>query len=320
MNQMHDPGDERQNKPNASGSEKTVQNHEASLQFEQAALNTNFSDITMWDQPNIADMYASFTRARWYQLLNAELVKLINPAPTDVVLDLGTGTGSFARQLATHQGNNGHIIGIDNSQVMLRKGLELSGDFKSIEYRHGEAHRIGSPVLVAEEVQHISSANAMHLFKDPVAVLIESYEKLPPGGSFSFSTGFSLAATDFSRYEDVQDSFTKFLRRAKQLARNEGTLEEPSRSEKERRIFGIDGDAFMDQMGTLGFHNIKISNFLTYIPVQSVLDFLALPGVGAAVLPGVSEKKAAQYFTEALKSLDEASLPRNWVLIRGTKP
>jgi SAM-dependent methyltransferase len=67
----------------------------------------------------VAEEYERLTPALFGQLSN-DLVELLDPDPSALVLDAGTGTGTTADAVARRLGPDGAVVGVDPSLAMLR--------------------------------------------------------------------------------------------------------------------------------------------------------------------------------------------------------
>ena len=123
--------------------------------------------------------------ARWYDLqlglerpALAAAADLLAVGPQDVVLDVGTGTGGFLRELAARPGRPRVALGIDASPRMLARVPALPRGWQLLP---GEA---GALRLEDASVDAASCAYLLHLLAPAgrAAVLAELRRVLRPGG------------------------------------------------------------------------------------------------------------------------------------------
>ncbi len=126
-----------------------------------------------------ADLYSA-SRPNYPEKLLAHLASLLThgPAPAGDVLDVGSGTGIFTRQLRALLPSDITIIGVEPSADMRAKAMASSPDDDSLIYRDGTAERLpGSP----GHVRAVVAAASAHLF-DRQAFYTEALRLLAPSG------------------------------------------------------------------------------------------------------------------------------------------
>ena len=97
-------------------------------------------------------------------------------APGQRLLDLGTGTGTLARQFATRGAT---VIGVDPAAPMLEQARQLDAEAGvTVDYRVGRAEDTGLP---AASVDVVSAGQCWHWFDRPKAAQ-EIARVLVPGG------------------------------------------------------------------------------------------------------------------------------------------
>ena len=121
-------------------------------------------------------------RPRYPQWIFDALAKHLadNGAAQPLWLDIGSGTGIFARQLADKLPATTRIIGVEPSQAMLDKAIAASSDY-TIEFVRGTAEQLAADDAT---VDAISAATAAHWFDRPL-FYAESQRVLKPGGFFA---------------------------------------------------------------------------------------------------------------------------------------
>ncbi|MFT5429580.1 MAG: 2-polyprenyl-3-methyl-5-hydroxy-6-metoxy-1,4-benzoquinol methylase [Myxococcota bacterium] len=103
---------------------------------------------------------------------------------SDVVLDIGCGTGSLALRLA---GSGAHIHGLDFSPEMIRIANEKSATVDNVTFHVGkfdESFRAIEP----GSLDGICAYSLLHLVEDTSPVLAQIFKLLKPGGFFISST------------------------------------------------------------------------------------------------------------------------------------
>jgi ubiquinone/menaquinone biosynthesis C-methylase UbiE len=132
--------------------------------------------------PRVYDAFVSLffvgrRRASFEALIEAAGVK-----PGQHVLDVGCGTGYFARLLAQAVGNDGLVVGVDASPEMIRYASDRARRARNCQFQLGTAESLSFP---AEHFDVVVSSLFMHHLPDdlqPVAVG-EMRRVLRPGGT-----------------------------------------------------------------------------------------------------------------------------------------
>jgi ubiquinone/menaquinone biosynthesis C-methylase UbiE len=78
------------------------------------------------------------------------------PLHSDEVLEIGCGTGTFARRLAEH---SQHVVALDLSPEMIRIARSRSAQLSNVEFQLGD---IGDRVLAVESFDCITSIATLH--------------------------------------------------------------------------------------------------------------------------------------------------------------
>jgi SAM-dependent methyltransferase len=98
------------------------------------------------------------------------------------VVEVGSGSGVVARDLAALVGPRGHVTGVDKSRVLLvaaRRGARESGLGRRITFRHGDAARL--PLATARFDCALAVTVLLHVAR-PQAMLREMVRVTRPGG------------------------------------------------------------------------------------------------------------------------------------------
>ncbi len=110
------------------------------------------------------------------------LIAAAGVQPGQRVLDVGCGTGYFARLLAQAVGPEGHVVGIDPSSAMISYARRQAGPASNCQFQIGAAEALEFPAANFDVV--VSSLVMHHLPEDlRVTALLEMRRVLRPGGS-----------------------------------------------------------------------------------------------------------------------------------------
>lgn len=135
---------------------------------------------------------------RFYDLIARESLF----APGMRVLDLGTGTGTVARALASRGGD---VLGLDAVPGQIEAARRLAAaEGLSLRFEEGLAERTGQPdasfdLVVAAQCWHwfdrgLATAEARRVLKPGGALLICHYDWLPLPGSVAHASEFLIEA------------------------------------------------------------------------------------------------------------------------------
>ncbi|MDJ0696446.1 methyltransferase domain-containing protein [Mastigocoleus sp. MO_188.B34] len=104
------------------------------------------------------------------------------------ILDIATGTGLIAINAAERVGNEGKVVGVDFSSIMLQQAKQKIDDLKleNIELIQGDAEYID---FENESFDIITCSTALVYFRDIPKALQNWYKWLKKGGVIAFSCG-----------------------------------------------------------------------------------------------------------------------------------
>ena len=130
-------------------------------------------------------LYDTFANVFFFGRRRATFQALIAAAgvqPGRRVLDVGCGTGYFARLLARAVGPEGLVVGIDPSPEMITYATRKAGRATNCQFQVGTAESLGFP---AEHFDVVVSSLVMHHLPEGLRVpaLREMQRVLRPGGT-----------------------------------------------------------------------------------------------------------------------------------------
>jgi SAM-dependent methyltransferase len=105
-----------------------------------------------------------------------KLLALARPVPTDTCLDVGTGAGHTAAQLARF---TKQVYGLDPAEGMLRAARESYGHLGNLEFVSGMGENMGFPDATFDIV---TARHTLHHHADPTRTLTELRRVLKPSG------------------------------------------------------------------------------------------------------------------------------------------
>ncbi|HEX6551527.1 MAG TPA: methyltransferase domain-containing protein [Ktedonobacteraceae bacterium] len=119
---------------------------------------------------------------------DAYLAQLALP-PSAHILELGCGTGVVLRALAKHTGFSGHLVGVDQSPVLIAAARRLAAEEgldQHIEFLVGDVHHLD---VAESSFDAVIAHTLLSHVADPVLVLKEAARVVRPGGSVAIFDG-----------------------------------------------------------------------------------------------------------------------------------
>lgn len=111
-----------------------------------------------------------------------EFINSINFEPGEKVLDVGTGPGFLARDIAKRVGNNGIVHGVDVSEFLLKIARNQHSDIENIKFEHGNACDLD---YSDEEFDTVVCTQVLEYVNDVDDALKEFYRVLRKGGKIA---------------------------------------------------------------------------------------------------------------------------------------
>lgn len=127
------------------------------------------------------------------------ILKAIKLKPTDVVADIGAGTGLFTRLFATNLGPEGRVIAVDIAQKFLDH-IEVSCRERNIRNVETLLCKEDSTELPPESVDVAYICDTYHHFEFPIKTMTSLHKAMKPGGR--------IIVVDFKRIEGESTEWT----------------------------------------------------------------------------------------------------------------
>ncbi len=116
---------------------------------------------------------------RWFFTVHREVIRSVDPKPTDTILDVACGTGRALRAMAP-AANAGRLVGVDLSDQMIEQAAAKAGGIPNLEFQVAGADQLP---FDDETFDHVTVMNAFHHFSDQPGALREMIRVLKKGGT-----------------------------------------------------------------------------------------------------------------------------------------
>lgn len=153
----------------------------------------------------VADVYDA-VGIEWFSPIAAELVRLVDPAPGEQVLDLGCGRGAALFPLVEAVGGSGRVTGVDLASRMIaltQADVDARG-ITTVDLHRADASEPGLP---QESFDAAVASLVIFFLPDPPAALRAWSSLLRPGGRL----GLTTFGDRTSAWEEVDAVFRPYL-------------------------------------------------------------------------------------------------------------
>ena len=168
-------------------------------------MSANAAQIVMWNGP-AGKSWVQYQDQieRCSSDATAALLNYAAPQPGEAVLDVGCGTGRFARDIARIVGEEGEVVGIDISAPMLEKARENPGP-ANVKFIAADASGHSFPPTFDLVISRFGTM----FFDDPVAAFRNLATAMNRKGRIAFICFRGMAENEFSRvpFEAVKSLF-----------------------------------------------------------------------------------------------------------------
>lgn len=157
-----------------------------------AADNIDFKTADADSYNSVVDYFDQYTE-RFTCHMPGPMLSMAQLPAAGKVLDIGTGTGVVALEIASAMGEAGSVTGVDLSDGMLKTAREKAarkGLDKRIDYRKMDAERLE---LADNSFDAAVSLYALRHFPNPDKSVAEIYRVLKPGARIVVAVGSSPA-------------------------------------------------------------------------------------------------------------------------------
>ncbi len=260
--------------------------------------------------------YEAFTRDHAYQLGIDHLVRFAGIQPSQVVMDLGGGTGAMSLAVL-ERCDPAELVVVEPDEAGLAAARAALGT--RARYVSATAECLHEHVAPAS-VDHVIVANAIHLFDDLPRATSNVFSILRPKGTMSISTAFHRDASGEDEHRLAKATLLRALRQLRSTPKRESTDE---RSYKERGE--LSQESLVEALCQAGFDDVVTESVPIPITPDFLAAFLQTDIFALAVLPDYDPAVSCPVLGQAV--MDAAAndktggvYMRNWLFAKATKP
>lgn len=251
--------------------------------------------------------HSAVAKTSWHKENIKELINISAKKikTNDIVVDFGAGTGSSAIYLLKHIDKEFKLILADNSPSWLGKAHEILSKNKKVLFLLLEKENPKLEKLIGKnQVNHVISANTVHLIPNIKESFKDIYLSLKRGGTFIFQSGNILVENkekDVLMIDDsinaVHDLAIEIIKRGKKFSKYKRGLDKRIEEQLSQRRFVFPSprplEFYLKILKEEGFKNEKVSHRKIRVSYKDWLSFLRVRRLQAGILPEVGGKDAS---------------------------
>ena len=237
-----------------------------------------------------------------------ELVRIVSPRykENDIVVDFGAGTGVSALHMLKYIKSRINLWLVDNSPAWLGKAYEILKSNPNVNYflleKIKDRYATLAETLGEQTVDHVISANTLHLIPNLVETFNGINLALKPQGTFTFQSGNIIRNGREEGVLMVDDTINSIhnialdiVSKNKKFIKYRKGLNERIRIENEQRKFIFPTPRPVEEY----LKALKIARFIYEEPKYKLikieysdwLDFLRVKRLQAGILPEIGSKE-----------------------------
>ena len=245
--------------------------------------------------------------ADWNHKCLDEMISLVEPhiKDNDIVVDFGAGTGTSSIRILDKLKKKIALWLVDNSPAWLGKAYEFLGSRPNVSFfivgKNQSRFETLSETLGHNSVDHVLSANTMHLIPDLRGTFKGIFNAIKKNGVFIFNSGNILREgkpegalmLDSTVYR-VHDIAINIIKYDQQFKKYKPGLYERIESTLPQRKFVFpyprDIKEYLSALKEAGFKQIKVSYRCFKLKYDDYLNFLRVRRLQAGMLPEIGGK------------------------------
>mgnify|MGYP001616462349 CR=1 FL=1 len=247
--------------------------------------------------------------ASWHKENINELIEIVKEKikPNDIVIDFGAGTGASTVYLLQSLKPTYSVILMDNSASWLGKAYETLHNHKNVAFymlgKKGNGFMTPNDVLGKNAVDHVISANTVHLIPHIEDTFRGIYAVLKRGGSFSFQSGNILRKDKENgvlmiddTVKEIHDIALEIIRTHKTFGRYAQDLDARIVAQADQRKVVFPDprlvEYYVKMLKSVDFKNITVTYKKIKVKYDDWMNFVRVRRLQAGILPEVGGKDA----------------------------
>lgn len=247
--------------------------------------------------------------ASWHKENINGLIEIVKDKikPDDIVIDFGAGTGASTVYLLQSLKSTYSVLLMDNSASWLGKGYEILHNHKNVSFymlgRKGDGFMTPDDILGKNAVDHVISANTVHLIPRIEDTFTGIYAVLKPHGSFSFQSGNILRKDKGDgvlmiddTVKEIHDLALDIIRKSKTFKQYKQNLDARiSAQAGQRKVVFPDPrsvEYYVQVLKSVGFKNVSVTYKKIKVKYDDWMNFVRVRRLQAGILPEVGGKDA----------------------------
>ncbi|OGE42649.1 hypothetical protein A3B45_00395 [Candidatus Daviesbacteria bacterium RIFCSPLOWO2_01_FULL_39_12] len=248
--------------------------------------------------------HQAVTYASWHIDNMAEMIRLVERRvrTDDIVVDFGAGTGSSTIYIIRDIPRKFFLFLVDNSPSWLGNAYSIFHTNPNVRCllleKNQDQYQTLDELMGRNSVNHVLSANTVHLIPNIADAFEGIYRALKEGGTFTFQSGNisrqgrekGVLMIDDS-VERIHDIAISIIRRDNRYKHYQKDLNKRMQVMREQRKFVFPDprplNYYVEILKKIGFRNIRISHKKIKVSYKDWLSFLRVGRLQAGILPEI---------------------------------
>lgn len=247
--------------------------------------------------------------ASWHKENINGLIEIVKDKikPDDIVIDFGAGTGASTVYLLQSLKSTYSVLLMDNSASWLGKGYEILHKHNNVSFymlgKKGDGFMTPDDILGKNAVNHVISANTVHLIPGIEETFKGIFAVLKSQGSFSFQSGNILRKDKEDGVLMIDDTVKEIHDLALEIMRKDKTFKRyvldldirMKEQARQRKMVFPDPrpvEYYVKTLKSVGFKNVSVTYKKIKVKYDDWMNFVRVRRLQAGILPEVGGKDA----------------------------